>query len=36
LESLYNGKNISLGQYPTKEMAFQTRKEGELKYKNNT
>ena len=28
-----NGKNISLGQYPTKEMALQARKEGELKYK---
>lgn len=31
-----NGKNISLGQYPTKEMALQARKEGELKYRNNT
>jgi group I intron endonuclease len=31
-----NGKNISLGQYPTKEMALQARKEGELKYKNNS
>lgn len=28
-----NGKNISLGQYPTKEMALQARKEGELKYR---
>lgn len=32
----YNGKNISLGQYLTKEMALQARKEGELKYRNNT
>ena len=33
---MVNKKNISLGQYPTKEMALQARKEGELKYRNNT
>lgn len=33
---MVNKKNISLGQYLTKEMALQARKEGELKYRNNT
>lgn len=32
---MVNKKNISLGQYSTKEMALQARKEGELKYRNN-
>ena len=32
---MVNKKNIFLGQYLTKEMALQARKEGELKYRNN-
>ena len=32
---MVNKKNISLGQYPTKEITLQARKEGELKYRNN-